>query len=334
MAATTGQKQQLAEDCPPKAADLDSKHQHEQVARRSTRGLLGEEIPPTVVVAGHDQAQDQDQDQDQESVQLEDMSPAADGVRSDNDRLSEPAMKRTRTITDSKESLPVRRKSRSKWDNPIEMLTNQRSPLGTAMLRDLLCTPRAWDILSDEEKKQVLKEFPLEADILDFGTDRARPNIVSLRNNNNFRHDISRYQENLREGRHDPEWISQAQAAHRKRGLGLYDEFLASKFEEDWGIPMLVADKDEPHCDSDTSASPSAKSEVPSANDRGIELSQNHSADLQPMIETDLVGDSACGTGTATNGDHPNGVSASGTCRDSGKESVPENELSRPEPLS
>jgi len=84
----------------------------------------------------------------------------------------------------------------------------------------------------------VLAEFPSEADIIDAGTDHARPNIVALRNNDNFRHDVSRYQENLREGRHDPEWISQAQAAHRKRALGFYDDFLASKFEADWGMPM------------------------------------------------------------------------------------------------
>ena len=85
---------------------------------------------------------------------------------------------------------------------------------------------------------RVLKEFPQGADILNPGTEEARPDIVALRNNNNFRHDISRYQEDLREGRHDPEWISQAQAAHRKRALGVYDDFLARKFEEDWGIPM------------------------------------------------------------------------------------------------
>lgn len=84
----------------------------------------------------------------------------------------------------------------------------------------------------------MLEKFPQGADILEPGTEQARPNIVALRNNNNFRHDISRYQEDLREGRHDPEWISQAQAAHRKRELGIYDDFLAKKFEEDWGIPM------------------------------------------------------------------------------------------------
>ncbi|KXJ93189.1 Asx homology domain-domain-containing protein [Microdochium bolleyi] len=149
-----------------------------------------------------------------------------------------PMPQKAKTIASHNENVPVRRKGRSKWDDPIEMLTNQKSPLGTAMLRDLLCTDRAWDILTEDEKKQVLKEFPQGADILEPGTEKARPNIASLRNNNNFRHDISRYQEDLREGRHDPEWISQAQAAHRKRELGVFDAFLAKKFEEDWGIPM------------------------------------------------------------------------------------------------
>jgi hypothetical protein len=74
--------------------------------------------------------------------------------------------------------------------------------------------------------------------VLDTGTDKARPNVAALKNNNNFRHDIARYQEDLREGRHDPEWIRQAQAAHRKRALGIYDEYLAARFEEDWGMQM------------------------------------------------------------------------------------------------
>ena len=93
-------------------------------------------------------------------------------------------------------------------------------------------------MLTLEERQKILKEFPGQSEILDADTPEARPNIALLRNNNNFRHDISRYQEDLREGRHDPEWITQAQAAHRKRELGVYDEFLANKFEEDRGLPM------------------------------------------------------------------------------------------------
>lgn len=62
--------------------------------------------------------------------------------------------------------------------------------------------------------------------------------MAALRNNNNFRHDVARYQDNLGKGKHDPEWIRQAQDAHRKRELGMYTEYLASRFENDWGMQM------------------------------------------------------------------------------------------------
>ncbi|RYP79960.1 hypothetical protein DL770_006435 [Monosporascus sp. CRB-9-2] len=130
------------------------------------------------------------------------------------------------------------RKNRSKYDKPEEMLTNPRSPLASTRLRDLLCNPKAWDLLGPQERKQVLAKFPDQQEILDAGTEEARPDVASLRNNNNFRHDAARYQDNLRKGKHDPEWIRQAQAAHSKREMGGYDEYLATRFEEEWGMKM------------------------------------------------------------------------------------------------
>ncbi|KAI1129471.1 hypothetical protein F5Y10DRAFT_152233 [Nemania abortiva] len=138
------------------------------------------------------------------------------------------------------------RRSRSKWDNPDEMLTDPNSPLVKANLRELLCSPKAWDILTQEEREQILAKFPDNAEILDPGTSNARPDIAALRNNNNFRHDVARYQEGLGKGFHDPEWIQQAQAAHRSRLLGFYDEFRASDFEERWDMPMLQQTQAEP----------------------------------------------------------------------------------------
>ncbi|RYP13646.1 hypothetical protein DL765_006776 [Monosporascus sp. GIB2] len=130
------------------------------------------------------------------------------------------------------------RKNRSKYAKPEEMLTNPKSPLASTRLRDLLCNPKAWDLLGPEEKKQVLAKFPDQKEVLDAGTENARPDVASLRNNNNFRHDAARYQDNLRKGKHDPEWIRQAQAAHSKREMGGYDEYLAARFEEEWGMKM------------------------------------------------------------------------------------------------
>ncbi|CAJ2508211.1 Uu.00g093970.m01.CDS01 [Anthostomella pinea] len=157
----------------------------------------------------------------------------------DEDELAEaePVLKKPKIIVKQTQA-PGARKSRSKWDNLDEMLTNPNSPLVKTNLRDLLCSPKAWGILSAEEKQQVLAKFPGQDEILDAGTDAARPDIAALRNNNHFRHDVARYQESLRLGRHDPEWIHQAQQAHQKRRLGLYDEFLAARFEEDWEMPL------------------------------------------------------------------------------------------------
>ncbi|OTA67397.1 hypothetical protein K449DRAFT_462338 [Hypoxylon sp. EC38] len=147
-----------------------------------------------------------------------------------------PALKKTKSST--KEAPTNSRKGRSKYDNPEEMLTNPRAPLANAKLRDLLCSSRAWDILSAEEKKSVLSKFPDMGEVLDAGTENARPNIVALKNNDNFRHDVARYQEDLRKGWHDPEWIVQAREAHRKREIGAYNDYLAARFEDDWGMAM------------------------------------------------------------------------------------------------
>ncbi|KAI0839995.1 Asx homology domain-containing protein [Hypoxylon sp. FL0890] len=154
----------------------------------------------------------------------------------EEDELPEERPAQKKSKASAKETSASTRKGRSKYNNPIEMLTNPRSPLATAKLRDLLLSSNAWDILSPEEQQSILAKFPDSSEILDAGTENARPNIAALRNNDNFRHDVARYQEDLRKGWHDPEWIRQAQAAHRKREVGAYDEFLAARFEEEWGM--------------------------------------------------------------------------------------------------
>lgn len=173
-------------------------------------------------------------------------------------------------------------KDRSKWSNPEEMLTNERSPLANAKLRVsselppkekkhlcaqidshtvsthfsfpffltlsiintsrtkdiLLCHPQAWDILTPKEKHQILSKFPDDREVRDPGTEKARPDTKALLNNDNFRNDVARYQEDLRQGYHDPAWIEQAQMAHRAREAGAYDEELATEFRDRWDMPM------------------------------------------------------------------------------------------------
>ncbi|KAI0550833.1 Asx homology domain-containing protein [Xylaria curta] len=163
------------------------------------------------------------------------------GIAADDDgkpdELSDPPTAKKRKV-EPKSTKRAARKSRSKWDTPDEMLTDPNAPLAKANLRELLCSPKAWDILTQEEREKILAKFPDDVEILDPDTPDARPDIAALRNNNNFRHDVARYQEGLSKGFHDPEWIQQAQAAHRSREMGFYDEFMATDFEERWGMPM------------------------------------------------------------------------------------------------
>ncbi|KAI0434726.1 Asx homology domain-containing protein [Xylaria sp. FL1042] len=154
------------------------------------------------------------------------------------DELELPTPSKKRKVNPDPTPRVASRKNRSKWDNPDEMLTNPNSPLVKAKLRELLCCPMAWEALSSEEKEQVVSKFPDDLMILDPGTSNARPDIAALLNNNNFRNDVTRYQEGLGRGFHDPEWIQQAQSAHRAREMGIYDDFMAADFEEKWDMPM------------------------------------------------------------------------------------------------
>ncbi|KAI0537774.1 Asx homology domain-containing protein [Xylaria digitata] len=165
-------------------------------------------------------------------------STAGDGDgNGEVDELSPPPHKKPKGDTKLAQHV-TSRTSHSKWDNPDEMLTNHNSPLTTARLRELLCSPKAWDILSQPQRERILAKFPDNTKILDHNTPNARPDIAALLNNNNFRHDVARYQDGLSKGFHDPEWIHQAQAAHRSREMGFYDDFMADDFEEKWEVPM------------------------------------------------------------------------------------------------
>lgn len=124
-----------------------------------------------------------------------------------------------------------------KWEAPF-VFTDPKSPLASADLRAILLLPGAWDVLTPAEKQAVLAKFPDPNHILDAGTEGAQPNLQSLRNDDNFRHDCARYVENIELGRHDPEWLNQAWVAHEMHRRGEFDEYLQRKFEYDWDVEL------------------------------------------------------------------------------------------------
>lgn len=94
----------------------------------------------------------------------------------------------------------------------------------------------AWEALDKEDKAEILSLFPDNQHVLAIGSDDARPDLVSLMNDDSFRHDCAVYVEHIAQGRHDVEWLASAWAAHERRKAGDFDEFLEDKFEEEWGV--------------------------------------------------------------------------------------------------
>ncbi|KUI71663.1 hypothetical protein VM1G_06985 [Cytospora mali] len=136
----------------------------------------------------------------------------------------QPAAKRVKTNT-------------KKWE-PNYVTQNSRSPLVSRDLRALLLLPQAWDVLTDEDKTEVLALFPDEKHILEAGTPNARPDILSLQNDDNFRHDTEEYVSNLSRDMHDPTWLQDAWAAHGSRAAGNFDQFYIRRLEADWNTTI------------------------------------------------------------------------------------------------
>jgi hypothetical protein len=96
----------------------------------------------------------------------------------------------------------------------------------------------AWDVLNQQERAEILALFPDKKHVLDAGSDDARPNVLSLMNDDTFRHDCASYTENVSSGRFDPQWLAEAWAAQEARKMGDFDEYLVKRFEETWSVDL------------------------------------------------------------------------------------------------
>ncbi|TDZ73148.1 hypothetical protein CTRI78_v001437 [Colletotrichum trifolii] len=180
------------------------------------------------------------------------LSPGADGTEAANMvRRSTRNSAKTQAYDfgSSPESRPAKRKAPTKvttakktpkktvW-TAENLLTDPKSPLANTDLRTLLCKQSSWDSLTKPQRDEILALFPPGTRILDAGTENARPDFDVLLNDDNFRHDCATYSDNISQGKHDPEWLEQAWAARERRRMGDFDDFIAQKFEEEWGCEI------------------------------------------------------------------------------------------------
>lgn len=120
------------------------------------------------------------------------------------------------------------------------VLSSGKSPLANFDIRTLLCQPEAWTALDASEQREVLALFPGAGavSILDPGTADARPDVLSLKNDDNFRHDCARYRSDLGAGFHDKVWLEEAFEAHAMRRAGFFDAYVVEEFEDSWGVEV------------------------------------------------------------------------------------------------
>ncbi|CAK7241450.1 MAG: hypothetical protein STHCBS139747_002912 [Sporothrix thermara] len=173
-----------------------------------------------------------------------------------------------------------RKQAAARWQTGF-VLTNTRSPLTQFDLRTLLCQPEAWTLLSADEQKEVLALFPASsssssssnsstpAAVLDAGTDRARPDVASLKNDNNFRHDCARYRSDLQAGFFNIDWLEEAFEAHAMRQEGVFDAYVLEAFESNWGVKVPKQEK---------------------AEEKGVETEEKKEARVEEMEEVEEAG--------------------------------------------
>ncbi|KAJ5669331.1 hypothetical protein N7462_010401 [Penicillium macrosclerotiorum] len=164
-------------------------------------------------------------------------------------RLSSAMMSSECSPADNPAKRPSRRGIRGKWSEE-QLLTSEKSILIDADLVKLLAKPESWNILEEEEKREILALLPADihpdAELLSDAPDANIPPLPEsfVRYSNNWRDGIRQFQLDLQHGHYDPEWLRQAEMARRARENGDFDNFKEREFEQFWGQKQKTTDRD------------------------------------------------------------------------------------------
>jgi hypothetical protein len=94
-------------------------------------------------------------------------------------------------------------------------------------------------VLSEEEKAKLISMLPTDK-FVNTSEDGFHISSDFLKYNETWRSDLSRVQEDIAEGRNDPEWMRQALDAHIQRQQGDFDSFKDQEYEEFWGMKQKL----------------------------------------------------------------------------------------------
>lgn len=107
----------------------------------------------------------------------------------------------------------------------------------TPQRQALFADPQAWEILDDAEKSELRALLP---EHLSYNDDGSLPKDF-LRYDNDWRNGLRQFQNDLEQGRYDPEWLRQAAEAMEERAAGQFDKYKDDQYEEFWGQKQKLA---------------------------------------------------------------------------------------------
>ncbi|KAJ5368195.1 uncharacterized protein N7496_007955 [Penicillium cataractarum] len=154
--------------------------------------------------------------------------------------MSSPASSPASSAPSPPKRTPRKAAPRGKWSEE-QLLTSDESVLIDADLVKILARPETWDILEEDEKREILALLPADthpaSELPPDDIDAKIPPLPDsfVRYSNNWRDGIRQFQIDLQNGRFDPEWLRQAETARRKREKGDFDSFKEREFEKFWG---------------------------------------------------------------------------------------------------
>jgi Asx homology domain len=114
------------------------------------------------------------------------------------------------------------------WDSPLK--NEKRFPV-----RDILLHPTAWTCLTAAQQSHLISLFPNAATLAGGQPVADIASLLNLKSRDNFRADCQKWQEDLKAGRLDPDWLEDAQMASDRRANGDFDEFERQEQEKVWG---------------------------------------------------------------------------------------------------
>ncbi|PLB41125.1 uncharacterized protein BDW47DRAFT_75528 [Aspergillus candidus] len=133
-----------------------------------------------------------------------------------------------------------RRAVKDRWAEQ-HLMTSAQSPLVNIDIVKLLAKPDAWNCLDEAEKEEILNLLPEDTHPNRYPSaddpDAKIPPLPEsfLRYSNEWRDGIRQFQSDLEDGRYDPVWVRQAEAAVAERAAGKFDKFKEEEFEQFWG---------------------------------------------------------------------------------------------------